>query len=109
MKKLLLLCFSLSLGCGAVIHSVDSGVAQCYIGMPTSELKKIFRGDLKLEKLSEENTIYYVAKQYRTTYELGLTYTKFFYFKNDKLFKIDEGQRATDQKIVIEKTIKRIE
>ena len=106
MKNVLILFITFTLiGCAVspVIKKTEKKVAKCYIGMPTNELQKLFGRSLKLERMSEEMTIYSIEKSYRTTWELGLRYYKFFYFENNKLVKIDEGQRAIDYRIKIDK------
>tara|TARA_R110002033_G_scaffold113972_2_gene158962 strand:+ start:1265 stop:1501 length:237 start_codon:yes stop_codon:yes gene_type:complete len=74
-------------------------IDKVYIGMPESE----FKAKIDTEQLVEANseiTVYKVVKSY---YQEGLKYDyRFFYFKDNKLTRIDTGEKAVDLRIKID-------
>ena len=106
MKKIILtLVLSSFLFSCSVVKEIDAKVAQCYLGMSVPELQNLFGKDLKLKSMKDGWTVYSVEKRYNNMDYTGThTYYKFFYFKNDgKLVQMDEGQRATDFRLKIDK------
>ena len=102
-------------------------ISSCWVGPKSArkkmnkELNKVYAGmsikdfrneipDAMLAEMKESVSVYSLMKTYM---QVGNTTNfpiyKFFYFKDGVLVKIDEGKRATDYKIELEKTIKLIE
>ena len=71
-------------------------ISKTYIGMPESEFKDL-TNDEQVVYMDENQTIYKI----RRTQGKGTAH-KFFYFQNNKLRRIDEGERATDLRIKID-------
>lgn len=104
MKKglgILLASFLLN-SCGSVDHKMDNAIQGVNTGMSISEFKTKVKSSTLVQK--EEN--YACYKLTKTSAKFGepggyVYQTRFFYFKDDKLYRIDEGVRATDLKIEI--------
>lgn len=109
MRKILLVLFLLlpfSLLAQKAERKMNRILDELYIGMSTKEFKSIakkstlveMRGSYRCYKLTKSNA--------KIGEPRGYVYsTRFFYFKDDKLYRIDEGVRATDLKVEIEKDI----
>ena len=105
-KNIILLTLGLLLfGCGATPKQFDDVMNRVYVGMSLSEFNQI---EIKKELvvMSEEATVYKIVSTpwYDHDGADGTWRTRFFYFKNNKLSQVDEGERATDLKIEIKKT-----
>lgn len=105
MKKILklLVISSLLIGCGGVNAKMNKTLDKVYTGMTIEEFKKTVQNETLVQM--EENYSCYKVEVQRAKFgqEGGYRYTtRFFYFKDNILFKIDEGERATDLKIIIQ-------
>ena len=71
--------------------------------MTISEFKQNMKR-ISLVYLSEEYTCYKLTRRREKFGEPGGTVyaTRFFYFRGDKLWKIDEGERAVDYRIRVD-------
>ena len=108
MKKLISLLFLsyLLVGCGSVNSKMNKTLDNIYIGMNIQEFKKV-APESTLVQLMENLACYKLSLQSAKFGEPGgyVYSTRFFYFRDNKLYRIDEGTRATDLKIEIDKTI----
>ena len=105
MKKILLL-FTLTLfmySCGAAKQQLNDVLSKVYIGMPISEFNQLVETK-ELISMEENSTIYLVKKfnWYDHNGADGTAAYRYFYFKNNKLSQVDEGERVADLKIKIE-------
>lgn len=104
--KLLLVCLVFCLflfSCGNAERIMGKSLDKVFIGMTMSQFKSEIRGSTMIY-LSEEYSCFKISKT-KATFGVpgGFTEsTRFFYFKGDKLWKIDEGQRAVDYRIKID-------
>ncbi|EMY81085.1 hypothetical protein pgond44_08752 [Psychroflexus gondwanensis ACAM 44] len=111
MKKLhLIILISIStliLSCAAnPARNIAKTMDKVYIGMSISEFKE----KIEKEELVEMNvkvTIFKKVIQSYNHYAYGLpllerTDIRFFYFENNKLVKVDEGERAVDYRVKID-------
>jgi len=107
MKKLISFLFlcCLLVGCGAVNSKMNKTIDNIYPGMTVPEFKKVAPKST-LVQLMENFVCYKLSLQSAKFGEPGgyVYSTRFFYFRDNKLYRIDEGTRATDLKIEIEKT-----
>lgn len=105
-KTLTLVIISMTLlfGCGSVEKSMQRRLDKVYIGMPLSEFKKTVR-KTSMVYLSEDYSCFKLRKsKAKFGAPSGFVYsTRFFYFQGDKLWKIDEGERAVDYRIRVDK------
>ena len=103
--KYLIYLSMLTLGsCGGVKPDVqmDKIMEKVYIGMPESEFKEKIVGEENV-KMDKTISIYKVtASYYNFMMQYGLEKTRFFYFTDNKLEKVDEGERALDYRIKID-------
>jgi hypothetical protein len=108
MKKIfgvLIVIFLLN-SCGSVDTKMDNALQGVNTGMSVSE----FKNKVKKSTLVQKEVNYACYKLTKTSAKFGepggyVYQTRFFYFKDDKLYRIDEGTRATDLKIEIEQDI----
>ncbi|MGX1024270.1 hypothetical protein [Psychroflexus sp. MBR-150] len=109
MKKLnliiILLSFStLIISCGAnPTKLMAKTMDKVYIGMPISEFKEKVEKE-ELVEMNETVTIFRkVIKTYNDTPGVGWRSDhRYFYFENNKLVKVDKGERAVDYRIKID-------
>lgn len=103
----LLIFSTLILSCGANrTELIAETMDEIYINMPVSEFKEKVE-DEELIEMNKEITIYRkVIKTYnRMFYGVPIPKTidyRYFYFVDNKLVKVDEGERAVDYRIKIE-------
>ena len=104
MKKVLgvLIVIFLVHSCGSVDIKMDKAIQGVNTGMSVADFKNIVTKSTLVQK--EVN--YACYKLTKTSEKFGepggrVYQTRFFYFKDDKLYRIDEGVRATDLKIEI--------
>lgn len=90
--------------CSSVEQAMQKELEKVYIGMPVDEFKQKIK-KATVVYLDDEYACYKLNKRYarfgdpnRYSYA-----SRFFYFKQGKLWKIDEGERATDYRIRIDK------
>jgi len=97
---------SMLIGCVSVKTQMNSALNEVYIGMPTSEFKTKVKGVAMVE-MADAYSSYKLEKQAAKFGEPGgfVYETRFFYFKDSKLYRIDEGVRATDLKVEIAKDL----
>lgn len=111
MKKIIYILITANLLIGYVSaqnasKKMNNSLSKVYTGMTISEFKNKLnnailvqmQGNFACYKLEERS-------QTLTTWSGWVYETRFLYFKDDKLYRIDEGTRATDLKIEIEKDI----
>lgn len=99
----LIIISSLLFGCGGVNSKMNKTLDKVYPGMTIAEFKKTVKNEILVQML--ENYCCYKIEVQRAKFgqEGGYRYaTRFFYFKDNILYKIDEGERATDLKIEIQ-------
>lgn len=80
---------------------MNNAMSNVYVGMPISEFNQAFPKK-ETVSLKEGVTIYKVSK--RVWYDSdgsGSDY-RYFYFADGKLFQVDKGERAVDQRIRID-------
>lgn len=109
MKKLFcfLILANFLVGCVTVNTKMNTTLNQVYPGMPTSAFKnKVPKSTLV--QMTNNYVCYKLEQQSAKFGEPGgyVYSTRFFYFKDDKLYRIDEGTRATDLKIEIANDLK---
>lgn len=102
-----LIAANLLIGCGSVNSKMNKTLDEVYSGMTISEFKSKVKQST-LVQMADNFSCYKVTLQSAKFGEPGgyVYSTRFFYFKDNKLYRIDEGTRATDLKIEIEKDIK---
>jgi hypothetical protein len=117
MKKfnLIIILISIStlvISCGAnPAKNISKTMDKVYIGMSVSEFKEKVENE-ELVEMNQKVTIFKkVIKSYN--HYLSILYgvpilasvdTRFFYFENNQLVKVDEGERAVDYRVKIDKT-----
>jgi hypothetical protein len=108
MKKRLGILFAVVLlnGCVSVNTKMNIALQEVNTGMSISEFKSKVKNSILVQK-EESFACYKLEKQSAKFGEPGgyVYQTRFFYFKGDKLYRIDEGTRATDLKIEIAQDI----
>ena len=108
MKKIIciLIVANLLTGCVSVNTKMNNSLSEVYTGMAISEFKSKLSG-ATLVQMQDNFACYKLALQSAKFGEPGgyVYSTRFFYFKDDKLYRIDQGTRATDLKIEIAKDI----
>jgi uncharacterized protein YcfL len=88
--------------CGAQPEKLMSKVMEkTYIGMSESEFKEKVEGEENV-KMSTEISIYKVKVSSFRYIEHYQEKVRFFYFNNNKLVQVDEGERAIDYRIKID-------
>lgn len=94
----LLLLFS---SCGAADRAMQRSVDKLDIGMSIEDFREVMRG-ASVVYMSDEYSAFVVRKS-RIRYGYGPVYsTRFFYFKDNKLWRMDEGSRAVDYRIQVD-------
>jgi len=101
-RLLLLLTIFTIISCGANPERyMNKVVGKTYIGMPEKKFKELFKEKQVIE-MKPEVTIYLIDKRtYNDFYGWRGDY-RYFYFENQKLAKIDKGERAVDYRIRID-------
>jgi hypothetical protein len=100
-----LLFVSLSLGCGGVNSKMNKTLDSTYIGMTVEEFKQKTPKATLVQMMENYVCYKYAISRAKFGEPGGYEYsTRFFYFRDNKLYRIDEGAKATDLKIEIEKT-----
>tara|TARA_R110001592_G_scaffold107256_5_gene300386 strand:+ start:53 stop:577 length:525 start_codon:yes stop_codon:yes gene_type:complete len=92
--------------CVSVKTKMNNSLEAVHTGMTITDFKNKVRGTTLVE-MKDNYACYKLEKQSAKFGEPGgyVYETRFFYFKDDKLYRIDEGTRATDLKIEIAKDI----
>lgn len=111
MKKLKLITLTLILiiltSCGAnPAKNIAKTMDKVYIGMPLNEFKEKVEKE-ELVVMNQKVTIFKTVIKSYNHYVYGLPVLasvdiRFFYFENNKLVKVDEGERAVDYRIKID-------
>ena len=105
MKNLLFILITVSLLIGCTVNSkMNASLNEVYPGMTISDFKaKVTKSSLV--QMSDNFVCYKLVKSNAKFGEPGgfVYQTRFFYFRDNKLYRIDEGTRATDLKIEIAK------
>jgi hypothetical protein len=104
MKKIICLTFlSLLLqGCVSGKNQMQEIVSKVYIGMPLSEFNKIIPKK-RLIIMRKDVTVYKVERQVWYDSDGSNADFKYFYFVDNLLSHLDEGERAVDYRIQIDK------
>jgi uncharacterized protein YcfL len=110
MKKLnlitLILIAIILISCGAnPAKNIAKTMDKVYLGMSISD----FKGKVKKEELlrmDQKATIFKTVIKSYNYYHYGIPVlasidTRFFYFENNKLVKVDEGEREVDYRVKI--------
>lgn len=100
--KILLISIAL-VGCGSVSNKMTNATKDIETGMPLTDFKKKLPNANMVQQ--EQNYACYRLRKSSAKFGEpgGYVYeTRFFYFKDNKLYRIDEGTRATDLKIEIQ-------
>lgn len=103
--KLLLLstsCFFM-FSCSSVEQTMQKELNKAYIGMSIKDFKEAIPKSSSVY-LDETYSCYRLDKKYAAFGDPNhFSYsTRFFYFKNDKLWKIDTGEKAVDYRVRID-------
>ena len=111
MKKLnviaLIIISIILVSCGAnPAKNIAKVIDKVYIGMPLSEFKEKVEKE-ELVVMNNKMTVFKTVIKSYNYYYYGLPIlssvdTKFFYFENNKLIKVDEGERAVDYRVKID-------
>ena len=108
MKKVILILIAATVltSCVSVKSKMNDSLNSVHIGMTISDFKSKVKGSILVE-MKDNFTCYKLEKQSAKFGEPGgyVFETRFFYFKNTKLYRIDEGTRPTDLIIEIAKDI----
>ena len=97
------------IGPGSARKKMNRQVSKVYVGMTIQDFKEAIP-EAMLVEMKQGASVYSLMKTYmRVGDTTNYPIYKFFYFKNGKLTSLNEGQRATDYKIELEKTIKIID
>lgn len=96
----------LLIGCTTVNTKMNNALADVNTGMTIPE----FKAKVKKASLVQTESNYSCYKLQKSSAKFGepggyVYQTRFFYFRDNKLYRIDEGVRATDLKIEIEQDI----
>jgi hypothetical protein len=103
MKKMLklslviILFTSLFISCDSLFYPSQKSYEKVYTDMTIQDFLKE-HSKAKNEYLSKEVTIYSI--RYMET--MDKPYSKFYYFEDNKLIKVDKGERAVDYRIRID-------
>jgi hypothetical protein len=114
MKKfnLIIILISIStlvISCGAnPAKNISKTMDKVYIGMSVSEFKEKVENE-ELVEMNQKVTIFKKVIKSYNHYLYGVPIlasvdTRFFYFENNQLVKVDEGERAVDYRVKIDKT-----
>src|SRR5690606_25253749 len=97
LKPIFLVALILLLSSCSIERSMQKSLNKVYIGMPLSEFKKELK-KTSLVYMGNGYSCYQLTKSKAvyTGFENQLHSTRFFYFQNNKLWKMDEGVRAVD-------------
>jgi len=103
MKKIILLTIlsSLLFGCISGKNQMQTIVSKIYLGMPLSEFNKIV-GKKRLIVMRKDVTVYKVERQVWYDTDGSNADFKYFYFVDNLLSHLDEGERAVDYRIQID-------
>ncbi|QBQ41280.1 hypothetical protein E2P86_08970 [Sphingobacterium psychroaquaticum] len=94
------LCILLA-SCGGAEKAMQKRIDKLHIGMTIPEFKTVMR-EASTVYLSEDYSAFKVMKS-RVKYGYGYVYsTRFFYFQDGKLWRIDEGERAVDYRVKVD-------
>ena len=97
------------IGPGSARKKMNKEVNKAYAGMTIADFKNELP-DAMLVEMKQGASVYSIMKTFmRVGDTTNYPIYKFYYFKNGLLTSINEGKRATDYKIELEKTIKIIE
>ena len=101
----LLIVVSLTTSCASMFWPNVKKYEKVYTGMPISEFKEKHDKAIN-EYLGKDATIYSIT-YYDTEKKMvnrldDAKYKKFYYFENNKLVKVDKGERAVDYRIRID-------
>lgn len=96
--SLLLLLITVSTSCDSLFYPSQNSYEKVYTQMTIKDFLKE-HSKAKNEYLSEDITIYSI--RYMETMD-NQPYRKFYYFQNNKLVKVDKGERAVDYRIKID-------
>ncbi len=93
-------------GCVSVNTKMNNSLDEVYTGMTIFEFKSKVK-NTTLVQMMDNFSCYKLSLQSAKFGEPGgyVYQTRFFYFKENKLYRIDEGVRATDLKIEIDKDV----
>lgn len=98
LKLLLLILSTITLSCTSAEKLMQKRLDKVYIGMPLKEFREQIK-NTTLVYLGDDYTCYKLEKR-RAKYGEGFTYsTRFFYFLDGKLWKLNEGERSVDYRI----------
>lgn len=101
--KLLLVLVILMCACGGVEKAIQKDLDKVYIGMSMSEFKKVVRKTSTVYLSDEYSCLKLQRSKAKFGQPGGYVYsTRFFYFQDDKLWRMDEGERAVDYRIKID-------
>lgn len=103
--KIIMISIALA-GCGSVSNKMTNATKDIETGMPLADFKRKLTSASMVQQ--EENYACYKLQKSSAKFGEpgGYVYeTRFFYFKDNKLYRIDEGTRATDLKIEIQNDI----
>lgn len=101
-KLLALFSIMVFVSCGGAERAMQKRLDKLYIGMTIPEFKKVMK-DASTVYLSEDYSAFKVKKS-RVKYGYGYVFsTRFFYFQDGELWRIDEGERAVDYRIKVDK------
>jgi hypothetical protein len=91
--------------CGSVNNKMNKKLDDVHSGMTIEEFKKAVPSATLVQMMDNFSCYKYTTSSAKFGEPGGYVYsTRFFYFRDNKLYRIDEGTRATDLKVEIEKT-----
>lgn len=88
--------------CASGKKQVDKIMSNVYIGMPITEFNNIVKKK-ETVAMREDVTIYKIFRGNWYDSDRSGTDYRYFYFINNKLNKVDKGERAVDYRIKIDK------
>jgi len=101
-KNVLIIILTLSLfGCISGKNQMSEIVSKVYIGMPISDFNKVVHKK-RLVVMRKDVTIYKVERQVWYDSDGSNADYKYFYFVDNLLSHLDEGERAVDYRIQID-------
>ena len=90
--------------CGSVDNKMNIKLDKLYQGMTISEFKRTVGNSTLVEMMDNYSCYKLKVSSAKFGAASGFVYsTRFIYFRNNKLYRIDEGVRATDLKVEIRK------
>ena len=98
LSLVILLLTSLFFSCDSLFYPSQKSYEKVYTDMTVQDFLKE-HSKAKNEYLNKEMTIYSI--RYMETMD-NQPYRKFYYFENNKLVKVDKGERAVDARIRID-------